>query len=230
MMKIKIKNILKKNAFENDAWKNNLYTCGIDEVGRGCLAGPLVTVAAILPQNTNFALLKDSKILTEEKRLEAFEWIRKNCTYSVAIVSNNSIDKNNIYNATLQTMKKSLLGLLQLIDSNIIKYILIDAMPLNLSTLDIYKNLTIKYFDKGETYSSSIAAASIIAKVTRDNLMKKMDKLFPNLCLTENKGYGTNNHIKALVDNGPNIIHRKTFISQIWRDNNGSKKNQQTLF
>ncbi len=228
-MQSKIKNTLKKNLFENNAWRNNLYTCGIDEVGRGCLAGPLVTAAAILPKNANFELLKDSKILSKKNRGKAFEWIKKNCIYSIAISSHHIIDKNNIYQATLQTMKKSLLGILQKINPINIKYVLIDAMPLNLSTLDCYKNIDIKYFNKGEKYSTSIAAASIVAKVTRDKLMEKINHIFPQFYFDQNKGYGTKNHVESLLQNGPNIIHRKTFISKIWRQNDQGGK-QETLF
>ncbi len=227
--KTKIK--ITKNFFENLAWKFYFYACGIDEVGRGCLAGPLVTSAVILPQNTEYKLLKDSKILNEQEREAAFEWIIKNCFYSTAITCHKKIDKINIYQATLQTMKKALLQLLQSapIDINQIKYVLVDAMPLSLKNLNCYNNIQIKFFDKGETLSSSIAAASIVAKVTRDRLMKKMNYIFPRFNLHEHKGYGTTNHVKVLLNLGPSIIHRKTFISKILRERSNEIR-QQILF
>jgi ribonuclease HII len=206
-----------KNFFEKDAWQESCYVCGIDEVGRGCLAGPLVTSTVILPQNTSYRLLKDSKTMTEEEREQAFHWITKNCIYSTAITSHRIIDKLNIYQSTLLTMKKSLLQILQNIpyDHNKIKYVLIDAMPVSLNKLDFYKNINIKFFDKGESRSSTIAAASIVAKVTRDRLMKKISEIFPQFNFSENKGYGTADHLKSLNTVGSSIIHRTSFITKI---------------
>ena len=225
----KLKNNFKKNFFENNAWQNSFYVCGIDEVGRGCLAGPLVTATVILPHNTNCELLKDSKILTPQQRQIAYDWITNNCFYSVSIFSHKQVDRLNIYQATLQCMKKSLLQLLQILpfDLKQIKYVLVDAMPLNLSGCNFCDHLEVNFFDKGESKSNSIAAASIVAKVTRDLLMKKMSTIFPDFNFDENKGYGTSNHMDVLRKHGPTIIHRKTFMPKVFR---GEVKEQVTIF
>jgi ribonuclease HII len=219
----------KKNFFEKDAWQNSCYVCGIDEVGRGCLAGPLVTSTVILPINTTSPLLKDSKILTEQEREKAFDWITKNCFYSVAITSHKQIDKINIYQATLVTMKKSLLQLLHSVpfEHQKIKYVLIDSMPLSLYPSSFYNSLEFKFFDKGETLSSSIAAASIVAKVTRDRLMVKINSIFPKFNFSEHKGYGTTDHVKVLNEQGQTIIHRNSFLTKIGTQRNEVKLQQQ---
>lgn len=203
-----------KHYFEKKAWQENLYVCGIDEVGRGCLAGPLVVCAAILPINANHELLQDSKVLTEKERNIAHEWLIKRCFYSTVIISNQQVDKLNIYQATLHAMKKSFAQILPTITFNQkqLKYLLIDAMPVKLDA--VYKNETLEVFSMnyGESISTSIAAASIIAKVTRDNLMKKMHKIFPAFKLDQHKGYGTKLHGDLIKTNGISIIHRKTFV------------------
>lgn len=224
-----VKEKFNKNFFEKDAWQNSCYVCGIDEVGRGCLAGPLVTSTVILPQDTTYKLLKDSKIMTEEDREKAYNWITQNCIFSTAVTSHRIIDKLNIYQSTLLTMKKSLLQILQSIPygHEKIKYVLIDAMPVSLNNLNIYKNINIKFFNKGESRSSTIAAASIVAKVTRDRLMKKINTVFPKFNFSENKGYGTVNHLKTLNECGPSIIHRTSFITKIGEVSNEAQLQQQ---
>ena len=226
------KTIFSKNYFEISAWKKSNYVCGIDEVGRGCLAGPLVTCAAILSQNTTHNLLKDSKILTEKERNIAYKWLIKNCFYSIAISSHKKIDSLNIYQTTIQTMKKALLQLLEITPFlyNQIKYILIDAMPLSLKEYNIYKNIEIHSFNKGESLSISIAAASIIAKVERDKLMKNVNSIFPKLNLEKHKGYGTAEHLDILTTYGPSIIHRSTFISKILKKEENNESKQQVIF
>ncbi len=229
-MKIKNKN-LQKNYFEIKAWKKSYFTCGIDEVGRGCLAGPLVVSAVILPKNKNHNFLKDSKILSQQKREKAFIWITQNCLFTTAITNHKKIDQINIYQATLVTMKKALLQILQLIPftQEQIRYILIDSMPLDLSNNELYKNLKFYSFDKGESISCSIAAASIVAKVVRDRLLEKMEILMPQYNLKKNKGYATSNHVESLKNNGPTIIHRKSFIKNLLKEKINETK-QQELF
>ncbi|MFH1644279.1 MAG: ribonuclease HII [bacterium] len=204
-----------KNYFEKKAWQENLYVCGIDEVGRGCFAGPLVVSAAILPINTKHKLLKDSKVLTEQERELAYEWLIKRCFYSTAIISNQQIDKINIYQATKLAMKKTFYQILQTIpfDSKKLKSLLIDAIPVDLEQIYKKENLEVFSMNYGESISTSIAAASIIAKVTRDNLMKKIHKIFPSFKLDQHKGYGTQLHRNLIINNGISIIHRKTFVS-----------------
>ena len=205
-----------KNYFEKTAWQNETYVCGIDEVGRGCLAGPLVVTACILPQNTKY-VLKDSKILTEAEREKNYKWLIKNCWYSTSIISPALIDKINIYNATLLAMKRAFIQLVEILPFKyeLLKYLVIDAMPLAIDSS--YKNgiLETHYFPHGESISSSIAAASIIAKVSRDRLMVDMDKIFPGFGLEQHKGYGTGDHTQSIKLNSPSIIHRKSFITKI---------------
>lgn len=219
------------NLFEKIAWEKNLYCCGIDEVGRGCLAGPLLTACVILPINAQNNLLKDSKKLTKEQRETAYNWIIKNCFYSTAISCNQTIDKLNIYQATLKTMNQALTNIFahNYVTVEKIKYILIDAMPLKINNFYKHENLEVLYFNYGETISQSIAAASIVAKVTRDNLMEKMDLIFPKFGLKSHKGYASNEHCNAIKNFETTIIHRKTFIKNILWDKDESTK-QQNIF
>jgi len=226
----KQKLLYSKNFFEKNAWEKSLYACGIDEVGRGCLAGPLVVCATILLQNTKHKLLKDSKILTEEQREIAYAWLSQNSFYSIAISSNKVVDNLNIYQSTLNSMKKAFLQLLQIIPFNQeqIKYLLIDAMPLKLSAPHAHENLEHVSMNYGESISTSIAASSIIAKVTRDRLMQKFNPIFPTFELDQHKGYGTTKHTQIINKEGISIIHRQTFVKKL----NGAKNNakQNTLF
>ena len=231
MMSKNLPSNFSKNFFEKDAWEKSLYVCGIDEVGRGCLAGPLITCALILPFNANHKLLKDSKTLNEDERNCAYKWIIKNSFYSIASTNHKNIDQINIYQATLQTMKKAFIQLTHKIpfDQNLIKYLLIDAMPVSINSAYQHKELETYFFNYGESISKTIAAASIVAKVTRDELIKKVSNFFPAYDLKTHKGYGTTKHVHILNDLGPTIIHRNTFISKILKDK-GDESNQTTLF
>jgi ribonuclease HII len=229
-MKIHYKTI-KKNFFEQNAWKKSLYVCGIDEVGRGSLAGPLLTAAVILHQNKTHRLLKDSKLLTQEKREKAYQWIIKNSFYSVAMANHHTIDNINIYQATLQTMRKALSQLLQIIPiaKENLSHVLIDAMPLDLGHKQQYTNIRFVSFEKGESRSTSIAAASIVAKVTRDKLMKKFNTIIPAYAFDKNKGYASKHHRSTLKKLGPSIIHRTTFITHLQKETVHEEK-QKGLF
>jgi ribonuclease HII len=204
---------VRKNSFEKAAWSFKQVVCGIDEVGRGCLAGPLVTAAVILPPNKTHTLLKDSKILTEQQRLKSYAWICKHCWYAVGIVDHHCIDKHNIWRATLISMKKALMLALVKCPHKPAS-ILIDAMPLQLMDTS-YNTIPVYYFYKGERKSSSIAAASIVAKVTRDNIMQKFDSIFPDFFLGSHKGYSTKGHKTILKEKPPLIIHRRSFLTHI---------------
>lgn len=210
MLKTKKRPFIKKNHYEYTAWSASRSVCGIDEVGRGCLAGPLVTAAVILPVNTSYRLLKDSKEMTPEERLKAYRWITKNCYYAYGIIHHRLIDKKNIWQATLIGMHKAVMHLAATCpikpDS-----IVVDAMPLKVHRGN-YKDVPIYHFPFGEKKSSSIAAASIIAKVKRDAMMLRMDKHFPRFAWHSNKGYGTPEHKEALKMHAPVILHRKTFL------------------
>src|SRR5438105_7786724 len=181
-----------KNSFERDAWKQGNIIVGLDEVGRGCFAGPVVAAAVILPVNKSPRILKDSKIMTAAERNEAFQWIKKHCIYGIGIVHHRTIDQKNIWQATLIAMKKALMHTVQGISFQP-SIIITDAMPLNLSDTHFH-DIPVHYFSKGESKSSSIAAASIVAKVTRDAMMNFYDHAIPGYGLTYNKGYGTAQH------------------------------------
>lgn len=217
------------NFYEKKAWKQNFLVCGIDEVGRGCLAGPLVVAAVILPINTH-QKLNDSKKLSEKQRNENFIWIKQNCLFSIATASPRLIDRKNIYQTTLLTMGKAALSLFESIihSKQKVKYLLVDAMPLKINFPLKHTQLECHHFNFGETFSSSIAAASIVAKVTRDKLMKNVHQIFPKFGFDEHKGYGTEQHLEALKKFGLSIIHRKSFLKKI--NFKQDKNQQQSLF
>ena len=175
--------------------------CGIDEAGRGPLAGPICVAACILPPFLRIEGINDSKQLTEKKREALYKIIVKQAlAYSIVFISEKDVDELNIYQAT----KK---GMLQCIKELKLEpdYVLIDAMPLG--ELEIEHNSIIH----GDALSASVAAASILAKVSRDHYMEKMDIKYPNYGFKKHKGYGTKEHLAALEKYGPCKIHRKTF-------------------
>lgn len=183
------------------------YICGVDEVGRGPLAGP-VTVAAYV---TDFSRLtegvNDSKKLSEKKREKLFSELKDNAVcYNVVSLDNSVIDKINILNATKQAMKQAIEGLTVKPD-----VVLIDAVELDIP----YRTHSII---RGDALSYSIAAASIVAKVTRDRFMTELDAVFPEYGFASNKGYGSKKHIEALLKYGPTPLHRKTFIRNFVKD------------
>ena len=184
---------------ENEAY---LHICGIDEAGRGPLAGPVVAAAVILPKDVPFFYLNDSKKLSEKRREALFEELQeKAVAIGVGSVSEEVIDEINILQATLLAMRKALDALSPPAD-----LALVDA--LTLPELKIPQISIIK----GDAKSISIAAASVIAKVTRDRVMKEMDALYPEYGFAKHKGYGTAAHIAALKKYGPCRIHRRSFI------------------
>jgi len=202
-----------KDFHEFAAWENNQVVCGIDEVGRGCLAGPLVTAAVILPPHKKSRMLQDSKLLTEQDRIKASLWIKKNAWYAYGIVHHRIIDNHNIWQADLMAMKKAFINLMAICPLTPTA-ILVDAMPLKLSDT-YYKDIPIHHFPKGERLSSSIAAASIMAKVLRDDLMTKMGLVFPGYLLEQHKGYSTAKHMDAIKNLQHSIIHRMTFLTKM---------------
>src|SRR5690349_17563437 len=128
MVHIRRKPDFKKNSYEMTEWKNQALICGVDEVGRGCLAGPVVCAATIIHTQKTSPLIKDSKLLTASERDKAFSWIKKNCWYNVAVIDHHLIDRINIYQATLLGMKKCLFHILSTAQKKP-SIILIDAMP-----------------------------------------------------------------------------------------------------
>lgn len=226
MIKHSIK--ITKNFYEKSFWEQQKLIVGIDEVGRGCLAGPVVTAAVILPLNKTHPLLKDSKILTVEERNKAYRWIIRHCHHQIGIVHNRLIDQHNIYQATKICMKRALVNLLTHCNAPI-GAILIDAMPLTLEKTG-FNPLPVYHFYKGETKSSSIAAASIIAKVTRDHLMQSYEILFPGYALAAHKGYATPTHQNAIHERGQSLIHRTTFLGAFLDKGTDETENQQALW
>ena len=217
-----------KNTFETQAWAQNQLVCGIDEVGRGCLAGPVVVSAVILHPYAMSRLVKDSKALDALQRQKAYSWIIKNSWYSVAIVHNRTIDKVNIYQATLIAMRRAALQLGAIAPQNP-HIFLVDAMPLLLANTQ-YHNNSVYYFPFGETKSISIAAASIVAKVSRDALMKRMDRYIPGYSFGKHKGYATPLHQESIKQVGPSLIHRVSFLPQNSPLHEELHEEQQTLW
>ena len=204
-------NIPCPNLYEKNAWENKKTIAGIDEAGRGPLCGPVVIGAVILPPHTAPDFLADSKKITEKQRLKAFEWITQNCLYTAVVISPQEIDTYNIYQATMRGMRQAYMQLKQLCAQHHIapiSHLVIDAMPLKIET----ENLIITPIIRGESASSSIAAASIVAKVIRDQLTCDMEKMFPSFSLSTHKGYGTQKHRAELATHGQSIIHRKSFV------------------
>ncbi len=189
---------------ETKLYSGNIeYICGIDEAGRGPLAGPVVVGAVIMPKDSFIEGVNDSKKVSEKKREKLYDEITENAiAWSVGIVDQKTIDEINILNATKLALKKALEGLSQRPD-----IIMVDA-------LDKMDTLGIPYISviKGDAKIYSIAAASIVAKVTRDRIMREWDEVYPQYGFAKHKGYGTADHIKAIKENGPCMIHRESFI------------------
>lgn len=187
--------------FETELYNNGInFIAGIDEVGRGPLVGPVVTAAVILPKNFYDERINDSKKLTEKKRELLYDVIMENAiSVGIGISSEDVIDEINILNATKRAMLEAVNNL-----SVKPEHLLIDAVKLNTS---IPQTSIIK----GDAKSESIAAASIIAKVTRDRMMVELDKIHPEYDFKHNKGYGTKKHIEAIRKYGIIKEHRKTF-------------------
>lgn len=183
-------------------YKDFSFICGIDEAGRGPLAGPVVAGAAILPKDCTILYLNDSKKLSEKRREDLFLEIKeKALAWNVGMASPERIDEINILQATYEAMRQAVAGL-----SVAPQLLLNDAVTIpGISTRQIP-------IIKGDAKSVSIAAASILAKVTRDHMMIEYDKLYPAYGFAKHKGYGTAAHIEVLKELGPTPIHRKTFI------------------
>ena len=188
-------------AYEKEN-KDCALICGIDEAGRGPLAGPVAAGAVILPRDCTILYLNDSKKLSEKRREELFLEIKeKALAWNVAVVSPARIDEINILQATYEAMRQAVAGLgvkpdLLLNDAVTIPMVDIPQIPII----------------KGDAKSVSIAAASILAKVTRDHMMAEYEEMFPGYGFAKHKGYGTAAHIQAIKELGPCPIHRRTFI------------------
>ena len=182
-------------------FKVNLNIAGVDEVGRGSLIGPVYASAVILKKECDIKKLKDSKQLTKKKREILNKYIKKNSYWSIASASKKEIEKLNILNATLLAMQRAIKKL-----KKKPKIVLIDG-----NRIPKMKNYNLKYVIKGDQKVPQISAASIIAKVSRDNLMKKISKNFMKYHWIRNCGYGTRDHLSAIKKFGITKHHRKTF-------------------
>lgn len=186
---------------------------GIDEAGRGPLAGPVVAACVVLDRSEEILYINDSKKLSEKKRNELYDIIiEKSLAYGVGEVSEKVIDEINILEATHIAMKEAYQNALKMYRDRYnkdIDILFVDALKI--------KNVDIKQVSivHGDALSISIAAASIIAKVSRDRLMEEYDKIYPVYGFAKHKGYGTKYHIEKIKEYGPSIIHRKSFIGNI---------------
>lgn len=189
--------------YENKLYKQNInYIGGVDEVGRGPLVGPVVAACCVLPKDFVLEGLTDSKKLSEKKRNVFFDYIKDNCIcYGIGIVEPEIIDEVNIYQATKIAMKEAISKVEKQIK---LEHVLIDAMPLE---LDIPTTSIIK----GDSKSISIAAASVLAKVTRDSMMYELDKKYPQYGYASHKGYPTKKHLEAIHKYGLIEGYRKTY-------------------
>lgn len=181
------------------------FVCGVDEAGRGPLAGPVCAAAVILPENTIIDGINDSKKLTEKKREELFDVvIEKALAYCICFGSVAEIEEHNILQTTMNTMKRAVEGLSVNAD-----YAIIDG--------NRHPKLSIpcEYIIKGDAKSMSIAAASILAKVSRDRLMLEYAQKYPQYGFEKHKGYGTKLHTEMILKHGPSKIHRLSFLKKL---------------
>ena len=189
-------------VFEREAWQSCQYVAGMDEVGRGPLAGPLVTAAVILPRGHRILGINDSKKVSAKKREELYRQIMEEAlAVGIGMNSPGRIDQINVLQATYEAMREAVSQLdpapeLVLNDAVTVPGLLVRQIPII----------------HGDARSISIGAASIVAKVTRDHMMEDYDKTYPGYGFAKNKGYGTADHIRALRKMGPTPIHRRSFI------------------
>lgn len=193
---------IKMNTYEKEAYRNgNHYIAGVDEVGRGPLAGPVVAAAVILPKDFQLLGINDSKKLSEVQRNEFSHYIKQHAVaYQISFIDNTIIDKINIYEASKQAMKEAISGLQPYPD-----HALIDAVPLE------GLNCTYEAIIKGDAESVHIAAASVLAKVARDDWMKELHEKYPVYGFNSNMGYGTKEHLQAIETYGVTPYHRYSF-------------------
>lgn len=208
------------NNWSNDLWENekrvvsdyrNVIPIGIDEAGRGCLAGPVVAAAVCYHNVCSFPSVADSKVLSPKKRWEAYQQIcQSNALIATSFISPTYIDKMNILNATKLAMRKCI--------SQIVDYFFCKKDNNYLFLIDGNQRLQNEYRGiqltvvKGDSLLASIASASIVAKVERDQYMCKMDTIYPDFGFKTHKGYGTKKHFEAINKNGFTAIHRRTFL------------------
>jgi len=203
-----------KSDNEQQAWQHGQLLCGVDEVGRGCLAGPVVVAAVVLYPDAIFDLLKDSKLLDVKQRVRAARWIHEHSWHAYGVASNREIDHLNIYRATQCAMKRAIAHVCTCVPHLPAK-IIIDAMPISFG-FGALAHIPVEYFARAEQQSISVAAASILAKVKRDALMNEFDSIFPGYALAQHKGYATAQHCQSVTRLGSSIIHREGFVKTVF--------------
>lgn len=191
-----------RRRFENSLYEQGVERiAGVDEAGRGCLAGPVVAAAVVLPKDLQIEGLKDSKQLTEKQRERLFETIhREALSVSTGVVDSHEIDRTNILKASLFAMRVAVDEL-----DTVPEFLLIDGRDL------IEHHIPQRAVIRGDNASTSIAAASIVAKVTRDRMMCDLEPLYHPFKFSIHKGYGTKLHMEEIRTHGPTAIHRMTF-------------------
>ena len=191
-------------SYEQPFWNKNKLVLGLDEAGRGPLAGPLVVAGVILKPDTIHPLINDSKKLSEKKRLELYDWIIQEAYwFKILVIDEKTIDAQNIYQATKNGMK-------DIASMVSVDCVVRDAMPIELESCEVISII------KGDQQSVSIAAASILAKVTRDNIMTEYGKQYPEYGFERHKGYPTKAHYQAIKEHGVLAIHRRSY--KLFRD------------
>ncbi|MFC4404597.1 ribonuclease HII [Gracilibacillus xinjiangensis] len=206
-LKLQLKqHFLTMSRFERMQWlKGNKFVAGVDEVGRGPLAGPVVAAAVVLPADFCLLGLDDSKKLSKSTREAYYDYIIENAlAYKVGIIEPAEIDQLNIYQATKKAMRFALDNIPLKLDHVLIDAVELEGLP-----------YTSESIIKGDQKSISIAAASIIAKVTRDRMMAEYHRKYPQFQFEKNSGYGTKDHISAINQYGITNIHRRSFLKNI---------------
>ncbi|GHU64833.1 ribonuclease HII [Clostridia bacterium] len=207
MLRKKLEDML---SYERALWSKGVALVGgVDEVGRGPLAGPVCAACVVLPQDWDVPGVNDSKKLSEKKRNELYAVIvARALAYGIGLVGNERIDEINILNATKEAMMIAVRSAGEKLEGGI-RHLLVDAVKLPEAGIPGTAII------KGDEKSVSVAAASIVAKVTRDRIMTEFDSVFPGYAFARNKGYGTEAHYAGLRAKGPCLIHRRTFLKNL---------------
>ena len=203
-------------TYETPYWEQDKLVCGIDEAGRGPRAGPVCAAAVILDPNYTIEGLNDSKKLSEKKRNLLFDQIKEHAlSYCIAFATEQEIDEINILQATFLAMNRAYAGLEKTPDAAFVDGNRDPGLPCGETTCIV----------KGDAKSASVAAASILAKVTRDRYMEMLDEQYPQYQFKVHKGYPTKKHVEALLEHGPSEVHRQTFLKKILA--RGTYKNEE---
>ena len=209
MKEEELKRLTDLKRYEENLYKEGLkYICGIDEAGRGPLAGPVVVGAAVMPRDSMLEFVNDSKKVTAKRRDKLYDEIKDTAiAYGIGIIPQEEIDELNILNATKKGLHTALGEVIEKLKTKP-DIVIVDA----LREIDTF-GITYESIIKGDATCYSISCASILAKVTRDRIMQEWDKIYPEYGFAKHKGYGTKEHIEAIKKYGPCPIHRKSFIT-----------------